>query len=88
MTMMLKGFFALIITNVIHRDIKPANILFKGDQLKLADFGLSRRVNGDQLMVSVVGTRSYSSPQIIGKTKYTAKADIWSLGVVFYQVSL
>lgn len=65
MTQLLNGFYALIITNVIHRDIKPENILIKNNQLKLADFGLSRRIGGDQLMTSHVGTRLYSSPQII-----------------------
>lgn len=47
MTMILNGFYALIVINVIHRDIKPENILMKDGVLKIADFGLSRRVNGD-----------------------------------------
>jgi serine/threonine protein kinase len=47
MTQILNGFFALIVTNVIHRDIKPENFLIKNGKLKIADFGLSRRVTGD-----------------------------------------
>lgn len=61
----LKGVYALIVTNVIHRDIKPENILFKNGKLKIADFGLSRRVRPNQTLFSAVGTRIYSSPQII-----------------------
>lgn len=62
---MLNGFYALIITNVIHRDIKPQNFLIKDGKIKIADFGLSRRVHGDEMMISAVGTKSYSSPQIL-----------------------
>lgn len=46
MRMLLKGFYAMVVINVIHRDIKPANILFKDNNLKIADFGFSRKVGG------------------------------------------
>lgn len=84
MAMILKGFYNLILTNVIHRDIKPANILIKNDMLKIADFGFSRKINENKLMTSAVGTKAYCSPQILGQSSYTSKADIWSLGVLFY----
>jgi|688.fasta_scaffold667905_1 serine/threonine protein kinase len=50
MIQILNGFYALIVMNVIHRDIKPENFLMKGGKLKIADFGLARRMNGDGLM--------------------------------------
>lgn len=87
MAEILKGFYALIVTNVIHRDIKPENILFKNGKPKIADFGLSRRVSSNQTLVSAVGTKIYSSPQIVINSEYTTKCDIWSFGAIFYEVT-
>jgi serine/threonine protein kinase len=65
MTQILNGYYALIVMSVIHRDIKPENFLIKNGKLKIADFGLSRRMNNDGLMQSTVGTTCYQSPQIM-----------------------
>ncbi|CAD8133930.1 unnamed protein product [Paramecium pentaurelia] len=80
----IRGLKCIIQNNFIHRDIKPANILFDNDQLKIADFGFSRRINNT--MTSIVGTPIYMAPQILFKQEYTSKCDIWSLGVVFFEL--
>lgn len=53
--------------NIVHRDIKPANILLKGDQLKLADFGLARAIKTDDekhinSFFTFAGTIHYMAP--------------------------
>jgi len=68
--------------HVCHRDIKPENILFKGDEPKLADFGLARMMNGTSNF-SMVGTPYYLAPEVISGD-YNMKCDVWSLGVVVY----
>lgn len=54
---------------------------------KLADFGFSKTIDNDEdIMQSVQGTPLYMSPEIHQKKRYTAKADIFSMGVMLYQV--
>jgi serine/threonine protein kinase len=56
--------------------------------VKIIDFGLARRVapNDGSIVASVVGTLQYSCPELIQHQPYTDKADIWSLGVILYQM--
>jgi calcium-dependent protein kinase len=68
--------------NICHRDIKPENILFKGQEPKLADFGLARLMAGTSNF-SLVGTPYYLAPEVISGD-YNMKCDVWSLGVVIY----
>eukprot|EP00347_Sterkiella_histriomuscorum_P018094 403346812 len=71
--------------NIIHRDIKPQNILvFKKDNIKIADYGLAKIVNENQpLNQSVVGTMQYMSIEMKQKDPYSFSTDIFSLGVTF-----
>jgi serine/threonine-protein kinase len=72
---------------VIHGDVKPANILITEDGgIKLTDFGMSRLANCDSTDTSLQGTPAYWCPeQIMGKPQ-DARSDIFSLGVVLYEM--
>ena len=69
---------------VIHRDIKPENIMLtQNDELKLIDFGLSQRQEGNKMMKTIAGTPYYMAPEVLDG-HYDSKCDIWSLGVLLY----
>ncbi len=73
--------------HIVHRDIKPANILYHKGIFKVADFGLAKYVQDQyQMLMTRVGTPFYMAPQILKNQKYSSKCDIWSLGVIFYQL--
>lgn len=73
----------------IHRDIKPANILINSDGIvKLTDFGISRTLENNQnFSQTFVGSRSYMSPERITGKKYSYPSDIWSVGLVIYELA-
>jgi len=73
---------------LIHRDIKPANLLLTtGTDVKITDFGTALLTNTDLTqVVDAVGTPSYMSPEQITGQELTEQADIYSLGVVIYQL--
>jgi len=79
---------------IVHRDIKPENILVdKRGRVKIADFGLSKLLGEDKLDVTltgthqVMGTLRYMAPeQMQGTHSVDHRADIYSLGVVFYEL--
>lgn len=72
---------------IIHRDLKPANILLKQGVCKLSDFGFAKSLNHDEtIMKSIVGTPLYMSPQILKKAKYSTKSDLWSIGLIYYEM--
>ena len=73
----------------IHRDIKPANILMNSSGIvKLTDFGISRSLENNQIYSKTfVGSRSYMSPERITGKKYSYSSDIWSVGLVIYELA-
>jgi len=72
---------------VTHRDIKPANILLLGDtDIKITDFGAALMNSSDQTQVAGIGSPAYMSPQQIKEHVLDHRTDIYSLGVVMYQL--
>src|SRR3954471_19696140 len=75
--------------NIVHRDIKPANLLLdERDRLAIADFGIARIAQEDQLTQTgqVLGTASYISPEQAMGEPATAASDRYSLAVVAYEL--
>ena len=73
---------------VVHRDVKPANIMvLKNGGVKLADFGIAHLQTGAKTQTStLLGTPKYMSPEQISGQPVDGRADIFSLGVVLYQL--
>lgn len=73
---------------LVHRDIKPANLLLRDDgEIKLTDFGTALSQNGDVTQLSgLVGSPAYMSPEQIREEPLTQQSDMFSLGVVLYEL--
>jgi NIMA (never in mitosis gene a)-related kinase len=76
--------------NIMHRDIKPDNILLTNDgHIKLADFGNSKMLSKKTKITKTrIGDLDYISPEIENGEEYTFSTDIWSLGVLTYELCL
>ena len=76
-------------SNVVHRDIKPANIMWdpKTDSMKITDFGIARITDSSKTKTGLVlGTPSYMSPEQLAGDKISGQSDLFSLGVMMYQM--
>ncbi|MCH7881495.1 MAG: CHASE2 domain-containing protein [Proteobacteria bacterium] len=75
--------------NVVHRDVKPSNIMYdvESDSLKLTDFGIARITDSSKTKTGMVlGTPSYMSPEQLAGKKIDGRSDLFSLGVMLYQL--
>ena len=89
-----KTFKIMVENNIVHRDLKLENILVKYEDkeqnkftVKLTDYGMSRQVNKTKIFKTHVGTPVTMAPEILeGSEKYDNKCDLWSIGVIIYQL--
>jgi len=84
----LKGLNYMHKSFLIHRDVKSDNILLGADgSVKLADFSRSVQLNGNKTKSnSIVGTPYWMAPEIISGEPYDYKIDIWSVGIIMYEM--
>ena len=71
--------------NIVHRDIKPENVMIDEEgYTKLIDFGTAKILNGRTY--TTVGTPHYMAPEVILRNGYSSSVDLWSLGIVLYEI--
>jgi serine/threonine protein kinase len=86
---LVQGLSAAHQAGIIHRDLKPENLLINDQgQLKIADFGLAQALDEMALTLksSIVGTPAYMSPEQIRGETLTPQSDLFSLGIVAYEI--
>lgn len=87
-TQIVQGLAHMHSKGIVHRDIKSLNLLLtSAGQVKLGDFGISRQLSDNTLFLnSFHGTPLYLSPELVEGRPYSEPTDIWSLGVVLYEL--
>jgi serine/threonine protein kinase len=81
------GLAAAHSAGILHRDLKPENVfLADNGTVKLGDFGLAREISSHTQTGSVVGTAAYLSPELVLRGQADARSDIYSLGVMAFEM--
>ena len=83
----LQGLTVLHSSGVVHRDLKSANVLMSApDLLKIGDLGIATVLHSHQLARTQIGTPLYLAPEVWKRCAYDQKCDMWSLGVLLYEM--
>lgn len=73
--------------NIVHRDLKPHNILlFDEFTIKLTDFNFARELWDKDMAETLCGSPLYMAPEIIQYNSYSSKSDLWSVGMIIYEM--
>ena len=81
------GLKYLLDNNILHRDLKPQNILLsKNYDIKITDFGFATYYTKDTIINTLCGSPMYMAPEIITKNGYDYKSDLWSVGIILYEM--
>lgn len=83
----LHAFQTLVKSKIMHRDFKLANVLKHDGSIKIADFGFAKLLGSeDQQVETILGSPLNMAPEVLDHQSYNSKADIWSIGVAFYEL--
>ena len=83
----LEGLRVLHSSGVVHRDLKSANVMLSApDLLKIGDLGIATVLHARQLARTQIGTPLYLAPEVWKRCPYDQKCDMWSLGVLLYEM--
>jgi serine/threonine protein kinase len=71
---------------IAHRDLKPQNLLISGQKVLISDFGLASTLSSENILIGKCGTWGYLAPEMSLNQPYGSSVDLWSLGVIAYQM--